>query len=172
MQYLVHFHTDRDFFECHEVLEEHWKQSASATLRPVWVALIQLAVGLYHHRRGNQQGARKMLNSAASKLEIHKELLEGLGIDAQKLANEVRRRAEALQHGELPPYMDMSIPIKDEELLQLCKQRVQDDAKWESPSFTQGEHIIHKHLLRDRSEVVEARQRSWKKKKTERSRRL
>lgn len=26
IKYLFHFHTDRDYFECHELLEEHWKQ--------------------------------------------------------------------------------------------------------------------------------------------------
>ncbi|PAD68333.1 hypothetical protein CHH83_14265, partial [Bacillus sp. 7586-K] len=26
IDFLVHFHCDRDYFECHEILEEHWKK--------------------------------------------------------------------------------------------------------------------------------------------------
>jgi predicted metal-dependent hydrolase len=46
------------------VLEEYWKSVPDSPLRQAWYGLIQIAVALYHHRRGNIAGARKMLESA------------------------------------------------------------------------------------------------------------
>lgn len=47
IEYLVHFHSDRDYFECHEILEEHWKQDGR---NKGWLVLIQTAVAFYHYR--------------------------------------------------------------------------------------------------------------------------
>lgn len=159
IQYLVHFHTDRDFFECHEVLEEYWKETKGDVLGPVWVGLIQLAVGLYHHRRGNQAGARKMLSSSAKKLGAHMDKLESLGIMASQCVEEIDRRATLVQQSDLPIYTDMNIPLQDEELLQECIA-CSIVVPWNSPSDMKQDAIIHKHLYRDRSEVVEARRKA------------
>ena len=53
IEYLVHFHGDRDYFECHEILEEYWKKIDNGNKESIWVGLIQLAVANYHHRRKN-----------------------------------------------------------------------------------------------------------------------
>lgn len=46
IDYLVYFHGLRDYFECHEVLEEHWKKDDKAERKKYWVGLIQIAVAL------------------------------------------------------------------------------------------------------------------------------
>ncbi|WP_205628902.1 DUF309 domain-containing protein, partial [Acinetobacter baumannii] len=46
IDYLVYFHADRDFFECHEVLEDYWKSLPKEERSLFWVGLIQIAVGL------------------------------------------------------------------------------------------------------------------------------
>lgn len=32
LEYLVYFHADRDYFECHEILEEYWKEQGMNNL--------------------------------------------------------------------------------------------------------------------------------------------
>lgn len=44
-------------FHAHEVLESRWK----ATSDPYWQGLAQLAVGLTHQARGNEAGARRLV---------------------------------------------------------------------------------------------------------------
>ncbi|GJM74097.1 hypothetical protein HMSSN036_63130 [Paenibacillus macerans] len=54
--YLVYFNRDRDYFECHEVLEELWLERDHD---PLYKGLLQVAVGLFHARSGNVSGGRK-----------------------------------------------------------------------------------------------------------------
>lgn len=146
-RYLEQFHKTRDFFECHELLEEHWKEDPDGPLRDLWVGLIQLAVGLYHQRRGNVPGARKMLRGAGRLLTA--ERLAEAGIDGEKLLAMIGERVRELE-GERPPaYRDLDLPLADESLLPLARPAA--DSR-ELPAA-----IIHRHKLRDRSEVVEAR---------------
>lgn len=46
IEYLEYYHGARDYFECHEVLEEYWKENPSSPLSAAWVGLIQLAVAM------------------------------------------------------------------------------------------------------------------------------
>jgi len=55
-------------FHAHEVLEAAWK-AAPAPERELWRGLAQLAVGLTHAARGNPDGARRLLDRAALRLE-------------------------------------------------------------------------------------------------------
>ena len=108
IDYLVYFHTDRDFFECHEILEEYWKKDKTSELNQAWVGLIQVAVGLYHHRRNNIRGARKMISSAIANLSIQD--LTALGINGVKFHHMLKERLDLLAN-ETAPYTDMDIPI-------------------------------------------------------------
>jgi predicted metal-dependent hydrolase len=158
IHYLIQFHVYRDYFECHEILEEHWKKNPADALSKTWAGLIQVAVALYHQRRGNLSGAQKMLNSAINILR-EKDLTE-LGIDSQLFMARIRQRAEELaQHPNPPRFEDLNIPLADHELLQLCLIRVGSDKHaWEHPSDLTNEQLIHKHMLRDRSDVIRLRQ--------------
>jgi hypothetical protein len=55
-------------FAAHEVLEAVWK-STTGPERALWRGLAQLAVGLTHAARGNDSGARALLQRAADTLE-------------------------------------------------------------------------------------------------------
>ena len=49
IDFLVHFHGDRDWFECHERLEEYWKEHPDDPKSDTWVGLIQVAeIGRAH----------------------------------------------------------------------------------------------------------------------------
>lgn len=54
-------------FAAHEVLEAVWK-ATSGPERALWRGLAQLAVGLTHRARGNEVGARRLLQRGAETL--------------------------------------------------------------------------------------------------------
>lgn len=56
------------YYEAHETWEAIWLRSAG-DVRLFYHALIQAAVALYHHERGNAQGARALYRRACEKLE-------------------------------------------------------------------------------------------------------
>ncbi|MBZ5719140.1 MAG: DUF309 domain-containing protein [Acidobacteriia bacterium] len=56
------------FFEAHEVLEDVWRPSTEPERRFLQ-GLIQVAVALHHHSKGNAVGAASLLRRAARNLE-------------------------------------------------------------------------------------------------------
>ncbi|SFF62590.1 hypothetical protein SAMN05216353_103189 [Halobacillus alkaliphilus] len=147
IEFLAHFHGTRDYFECHEVLEEHWKLVEPKNRLSVWVLLIQIAVCLYHYRRGNLRGALTLINRCLEKLEPNIYEIENIGISFSLLSNKLEEMKTQIEKGY--SYKSMNLPIKDEQLLEevqlLC-------TKWNvaygSPSNLQNNYIIHKHKLR------------------------
>lgn len=111
--YLIYFNRDRDYFECHEVLEELW---LAKNREPLYKGLLQVAVGLFHFRRGNIRGSLKMLQSAADKLQNYQD--DSLGINLAGLKEDLRQLIGRLDpdSAEPVPYYDLTIQIIDSEL--------------------------------------------------------
>ncbi|MBM6619933.1 DUF309 domain-containing protein [Bacillus suaedaesalsae] len=163
IEYLVHFHGDRDYFECHEILEEYWKEDERGKRKEYWVAFIQVAVSLYHHRRSNFGGARRMMKNALSIFEKEKEAILKLGLDDVALLALIRKQMISQEKKE--PYRSISLPIKDSLLLKLCLDLCSEkDITWLSDSDLNNELIVNKHKLRDRSDVIEEREQQKKMK--------
>lgn len=159
IRYLAHFHGDRDYFECHEILEEYWKSLPQR--EDVWVALIQIAVGLYHHRRENLAGAVKMLVSAANKLKA--EDAERLGLDFQQLQELLIQRVQAVRYKE--EYTDLNLPIADPTLKKGAQEEcLRNGWSWQAPS-SKHPSLIHRHTLRDRTDVIRERENNLRKKR-------
>ncbi|MDQ0205842.1 DUF309 domain-containing protein [Alkalicoccobacillus murimartini] len=157
IEYLIYFHGERDYFECHEVLEEHWKTTSKGEKNAYWVALIQIAVGLYHQRRGNLKGAQKMLQNAKRLVQKDPDSIQSLGLDTPVLETMLVERIQELEH-HTNSYHDLNLPIKDPELLKLCQEKcVQLELEWCQVSPLSNEWLIHKHTLRDRQEVIKER---------------
>jgi len=57
----------REYFEAHEAWEDAWHATAGPTKATLQV-LIQLAVAMEHHRRGNLVGAKRMIARAQRRL--------------------------------------------------------------------------------------------------------
>lgn len=110
LAYLIYFNRDRDYFECHEVLEELWLAQGRD---PLYKALLQVAVGLYHFRNHNVRGAIILLNRSAAKLQDYPAVT--LGINLDKLVKEVKEYALRLEHYDEHsfPYYDLTIDIVD-----------------------------------------------------------
>jgi len=157
IDYLVYFHALRDYFECHEVLEEYWKEHPGDPLARAYVGCIQVAVSLYHQRRGNRAGAVKMLRSALNQLtdsDLHK-----LGIDATGYRDLLTKRLEQLTDSDYP-YEDLNIPLNDPGLIAAClKHCAAQQLTWQSSSNLADTYLIHKHTLRDRGPVIQERER-------------
>jgi len=84
----------REFFECHEVLEEVWTPERGPR-RLFLQSLIHVAVGFYHHGRGNPVGAARQLRKALRKMAAYLPACEG--IDTARLYEEARKVLEQIE---------------------------------------------------------------------------
>ena len=85
----------REYFECHEVWEAAWTPERGPR-RLFLQSLIHVAVGFYHHTRGNSEGARRQLHKALRKMADYLPACEG--VDTARLfaeANAVLTCVEA-----------------------------------------------------------------------------
>jgi predicted metal-dependent hydrolase len=166
IRYLVHFHGDRDYFECHEILEEYWKLHDCGNKNSIWVALIQLAVSCYHHRRGNFQGAKKNLYKALTIFIKEKKELKMLGLDGTELISAVKERLTLIEQKK--PYLSFMIPIDDRSLTALCMEACSSlGLEWGQSSDLANLQIVDRHKLRDRTDIIDARKRALEKKGSE-----
>ncbi|WP_240377672.1 DUF309 domain-containing protein [Bacillus piscicola] len=150
IRFLVQFHAYRDFFECHEILEEYWKKEDKARREDKWVGLIQFAVALYHHRRENWRGAEKLIISACQRIREHRSELRDLSIDTDELLKRIDRRLAAIRKKER--YTDVNLPLTDSSLESKCQDEcAKENVTWLSDSDLSDPYIIHRHILRDRT---------------------
>lgn len=158
LSYLVEFHGTRDYFECHEILEEYWKETAPKERDSHWVGLIQIAVALYHDRRGNKPGASRTLAKAISNLRCKKAELQQLGLDSKALLELLQQTHERMLLNK--PYQSINLPINDPELLAHCQSLCnQEGYTWCMESDCTNLELVDRHLTRDRSEVILERNR-------------
>lgn len=116
VEYIHYFNQLRDYYECHEVMEEYWLLEGKNKLLQ---GLLQVAVGLYHFRNGNVTGAIKLLEQALAKQQEH--WYGKLGINKEKLFHEVQLYLEKLRsYEDRPfPFYDLTIEITDPVLADL-----------------------------------------------------
>ncbi|KEK25993.1 DUF309 domain-containing protein [Bacillus gaemokensis] len=164
IQFLTHFHGDYDYFECHEVLEEYWKLKPRGMRDNYWVGFIQIAVSLYHQRRLNWNGAAKMMKSAITILEKEQDSVYKLGLDYQELLSLLKKQLQSIQIKE--SFTPIFLPILDISLentcIKLCTER---GLSWKNAQSFPNEYIVHKHTLRNRSDVIFERNEQLKKRK-------
>lgn len=91
---------NREFFACHEVLEEAWMPERGPR-RVFLQSLIHLAVGCYHCQRGNHVGASRQLRKGLRKLAGYLPSCEG--IDTARLYREALAALERLEAGVMAP---------------------------------------------------------------------
>nr|WP_231607301.1 DUF309 domain-containing protein [Fictibacillus sp. 18YEL24] len=151
---MVHFHRDQDYFECHEVLEEHWKNEGMKG--DLWPGLIQLAVALYHHRRGNNNGAKRMILSCKVKLQKEESALKELGIEAEPFYEVLDRITQKIVQQQ--PFESIALPLSTD-LMRVCLLKAGVTEEEWSLSTVVDENIVNKHFLRDRSTVIDERNR-------------
>jgi predicted metal-dependent hydrolase len=87
---------EREFFQCHEVLEEAWGEERGPR-RLLLQALIHVAVGFYHCQRGNSAGACGQLRKGLRKLAGY--LPSSEHIDTERLHREATAVLERVEGG-------------------------------------------------------------------------
>ncbi|WP_318508524.1 DUF309 domain-containing protein [Bacillus sp. T3] len=159
IQFLVHFHGDRDYFECHEILEEYWKELANEGKTSIWVGLILVAVSNYHYRRNNLNGAFKTLAKAISIFQDNKHCSVELGIDMVQMLSFLSNRLLEIQSDV--PYSSFNLPIVDKSLLKQCQDiSTEKGFMWGKSSDFAKRELLHRHTLRDRTEVFQEREKA------------
>jgi predicted metal-dependent hydrolase len=104
LEHGIRLFNEREFFVCHEVLEEEWTPERGPR-RLFLQALIHMAVGLYHASRGNPVGAGRQIRKGLRKLSGYLPSCEG--IDTERLHREMAAVLERIEAGENyePPRM-------------------------------------------------------------------
>lgn len=148
-QFMMYFNEHQDYFECHEVLEEYWKEIAPKDKTHPLTAWILLSTGMYHWRRGNQKGALRTLENSQERFKMNMDSVFFEGIQLQKLLSHLDQSVELIRGRQ--PFQSFSIGISSPDL----KRIIESQPK---PIPVTGDHLIHKHMLRDRSEILNARE--------------
>ncbi|TDM18336.1 DUF309 domain-containing protein [Macrococcoides canis] len=151
-EYVYYFEYLRDYFECHELLEESWKNKAEFTKQDFEVGLILLATGQYHMRRGNVTGGQRSLLKAKRILKHYINSHYEHYIDIRKLISDIEKRINS------SVYFPITLPVSSE-----IRTLLSDKGPKNSADI--HENIIHKHLKRDRTEVLLARHNALYNKK-------
>ncbi|MEG0471520.1 MAG: DUF309 domain-containing protein [Solibacillus sp.] len=150
VDYCSYFNGNEDYFECHEVLEDYWKELAPGEKQHPLVGYVQLATGLYHWRRGNFLGANRMLQKAIAIIGKHDPEPFFEYINKDGLLEQMHICVQRIQKSQ--HFIAFELPIKNDLLLQLVSQKIT-----ELPALT-SHYIMNKHMLRDRSDILTARE--------------
>jgi uncharacterized protein len=158
IQFLVHFHGDQDFFECHEILEEYWKKVDNQKKESLWVAFILMAVSAYHHRRENFKGAEKTLKKSIVLFQKLKEDIGKIGLDGTRLIILLQEQEKFIEQKQI--FHSYPLPISDTSLENHCIELAHSmGMSWKNSEIIPP-NIIHRHLTRDRSSVIKEREKA------------
>ena len=161
VNFMVYFNQNQDYFECHEVLEEYWKSLPNGNKEHPLTAYILLATGMYHWRRGNTTGAFRTIRKALNKFQLtgQQSSLYAQEIDLTQLLKDTQNIVDRLEQGL--PFEPFSIIVHSPQLARLI-----DEASQTMELLPFGsDAIIHKHMLRDRSDILLERHNSVEKRK-------
>lgn len=103
----IRLFNEQQFFDAHEILEDVWR-AAPAEEKKFLQGLIQLAVALHHHSKGNTVGALSLLKRAARNLAA--EPRQARGICVSDLLYSIDQCAGAIEQGTPLPLPRLQEP--------------------------------------------------------------
>ena len=103
----IQLFNEKQYFDAHEVLEDVWR-AAPADNKKFLQGLIQIAVALHHHSRGNTVGAISLLKRAGRNLSGYPDRFGG--VQLKPFLECIANCAESLERGLPLP----AIPRLDE----------------------------------------------------------
>ncbi|MEX2947539.1 DUF309 domain-containing protein [Staphylococcus warneri] len=164
IQFYYHFHTSQHYFLCHDILEEAWKENHNFSKQDAIVSLILCATACYHFRRGNLKGAYKSFDKAKQVI------VNATQQDQMQLHLNIQRYVTLLDEqmtrvAQQQPFEPIQLPI-NADMLNRVQLHYSDYHFVSSPIL--NDEIVHHHLLRDRSDVVLARQIALQDKRCQR----
>lgn len=101
----IELFNSREYFDAHEVWEDVWR-AAPVEEKKFLQGLIQVAVALHHHTRGNLDGARSLLDRAQRNLSHYPDSYAGVNLAAVRAA--IAHCQQALSAGAPPPSFSIS----------------------------------------------------------------
>lgn len=147
VQYCAYFNGNEDYFECHEVLEEYWKEIAPKDRQHLLVGFILLATGMYHWRRGNTRGAERTLQKSLNILQQDGELFHY--IEQEALIKDLENALAALAQGEA--FRPFALAFCDVTFAVTVGQSMT------ALPLSDDLFLRDKHKLRDRTEIIAER---------------
>ena len=102
----IELFNSREYFDAHEVWEEAWR-AAPVEEKKFLQGLIQVAVALHHHSRGNLEGTRSLLDRAQRNLSHYPDSYAGVNLAAVRAA--ISQCQQALSAGALLPTFRISV---------------------------------------------------------------
>lgn len=100
-----------EFFEAHEILEDVWRECQDPE-KKFLQALIQSAVALHHHSRGNLAGARSLLGRSSRNLQDYPEIFAGINVE--RLRRDLEVWSLALEsEGTCPAFPRLELDSRD-----------------------------------------------------------
>ncbi|MGL6009603.1 MAG: DUF309 domain-containing protein [Culicoidibacterales bacterium] len=147
LEFIKVFHTSRDYFQCHDLLEELWREeSLHLDKNHVYVGILQIAVAMYHWRRENWRGAQLLIEGSIEKLQVKRSELENLGIEfhaclalAHQLASEIEQQQK---------YHSPNLPLQPKLQTFMQTHCEQNGICWQDVSNLTDELIVHRHLYK------------------------
>ena len=91
----IELFNQRQYFECHEVIEEAWREEPGP-IREMYQGILQIGVACYHLQRQNRRGALKLLERGIPKIARFAPVCMGLNLG--KLLIEARLLQQKLIH--------------------------------------------------------------------------
>jgi hypothetical protein len=150
IDFCAYFNGNQDYFECHEVLEDYWKTIAPGNKAHPLVGYIQMATGLYHWRRNNWEGASRIMRKAYEKFLSNPNHPFFDYIDFRQLCNDCLKTIAAIENKQ--PFQPFSIKVTNTVLEERINEKI------ESLPVLSTKYLLHKHMLRDRSDILRKRE--------------
>ncbi len=110
IKFMKEFHITRDYFECHEILEEVWIEDTNCNTKdhPA-IILLQIAVGALHWQRKNYSGAKKLFEGVLENMDVVKEEINNLDIPFEELKSLVKEKLELINQKK--EYEEFNLPM-------------------------------------------------------------
>lgn len=116
IDFIINFNVKRDYFLCHDLLEEIWKEHNRQMA--VLKYLLQVAVMQYKKRKRNLVGYQYFYDNLLVRYELFEVDINALGIDATSLLMNIKKTKES--NDEL---YEFDLKLTDSTLINLVNQK-------------------------------------------------
>ncbi|MBC2855165.1 DUF309 domain-containing protein [Cetobacterium sp. 2A] len=111
LEFIQEFHEGRDYFKCHEILEDIWieETGCKTKIHPA-IKLLLVAVGAHHWRNRNLRGASIVFERSLTNFNEIKEKIDEIGINSDELDKIIKTKIICIKNGF--EYEDFDLPYK------------------------------------------------------------
>ncbi|MBE5673622.1 DUF309 domain-containing protein [Staphylococcus sp. SS35] len=152
INFYYQFHKKQHYFLCHDILEEAWKEENNFSKQDAVVSLILFATACYHYRRNNLKGAYKSFNKSNEIIQNAQDSYV-LNLNIDEFQNLIEKQIAMINKSE--SFSPVVLPINPD-FENIIKVNF-PDYDYNQETITDS-FIVDHHKLRDRSDVIKAKQ--------------